>query len=224
MSVTDSTALMNRIYRHQRFIYDPTRKYFLLGRDRLIERLQPGGGDNILEIGCGTGRNLIEIARRYPRARLFGLDISTEMLTSAIAAIEGAGLSAQVRVTHADAGAFDPARLFGVRYFERIVLSYSLSMMPHWPGVLRHAAALLAPRGELHIVDFGNQEELPRWFRRLLRRWLALFSVTPRDQLGPVLTEIATPMGAGLTIERLYRGYAQYAILRQPADGSSADQ
>ena len=26
--------LMNRIYRHERFIYNVTRKYYLLGRDR----------------------------------------------------------------------------------------------------------------------------------------------------------------------------------------------
>ena len=30
---------MDRIYRHQRHIYDPTRKYYLLGRDRLIDGL-----------------------------------------------------------------------------------------------------------------------------------------------------------------------------------------
>ena len=41
----------------------------------------------------------------------------------------------------------------------------------------------LAPGGSLHIVDFGQQERLPRWFRALLRGWLAKFHVAPRVDL-----------------------------------------
>jgi len=217
MSITDSTALMNRIYRHQRRIYDPTRKYFLLGRDRLIDGLRPRDGDQVLELGCGTGRNLILAARRYPNARFFGLDVSTEMLTSAIEAIGRAGLEARVRVSHADAGAFNPCELFGTKRFDRIFISYSLSMIPQWTHVLEHAAGLLTPGGELHIVDFGGQEGLPLWFRHLLRRWIALFEVTPCDRLKPTLAALAERRGATLTVERPYRGYAQHAILRLPA-------
>jgi S-adenosylmethionine-diacylgycerolhomoserine-N-methlytransferase len=217
MSITDSTALMNRIYRHQRLVYDPTRKYFLLGRDRLIERLQPRDGHKVLELGCGTGRNLILAARRYPKARFFGLDVSTEMLTSAIDAIARAGFAARVRVTHADAGGFNPCELFGTKRFDRIFISYSLSMIPRWEGVLEHAVGMLEPDGELHIVDFGGQEGLPRWFRHLLRQWLALFEVTPRDRLEATLTALAQRHGATLTLERPFRGYAQHAILRRAA-------
>ena len=81
---------MNRMYRRQRHIYDGTRRYYLLGRDQLIADLRPGAGANVLEIGCGTGRNLVLAARRYPDARFFGIDVSTEMLTSAISAISRA--------------------------------------------------------------------------------------------------------------------------------------
>lgn len=217
MSITDATALMDRIYRHQRHIYDPTRKYFLLGRDRLIAGLRAGDDDRVLEIGCGTGRNLIMAARRYRNARFFGLDVSTEILTSAIEAIGRAGLSSRVRVTHADASTFDPGQLFGAVRFERILISYSLSMMPQWQTVLERAAELLAPRGELHIVDFGGQQDLPRWFRRLLRQWLTLFEVTPRDRLEATLAGIAEQHRATLTVARPYRDYAQHLILRRAA-------
>ena len=91
-SVT-STELMNRTYRYQRHIYDFTRKYFLLGRDRLIDDLAPRGGDAVLEVGCGTGRNLSVAAARYPAAQLYGIDVSTEMLASASASIARASLS-----------------------------------------------------------------------------------------------------------------------------------
>jgi S-adenosylmethionine-diacylgycerolhomoserine-N-methlytransferase len=208
---------MNRIYRRQRHIYDVTRKYYLLGRDALIAQLRPEPGTRVLEIGCGTGRNLILAARRYPDARFFGIDVSTEMLTSAIEAIARAGLSARVRVAHADATAFDPEKLFGAARFERIFISYSLSMIPAWDKVLESAVAQLAPGGELHIVDFGGQQGLPSWFRTALRRWLALFHVSPRDDFEEVLLAQAREMGAGVRIERPYRDYAQYARLRMPA-------
>ena len=98
----EATRRMNRMYRRQRHIYDGTRRYYLLGRDRLIARLQPEAGATVLEIGCGTGRNLVHAARLYPDARFFGIDVSTEMLTTALAAISRHGLTKRIRVAHAD--------------------------------------------------------------------------------------------------------------------------
>lgn len=76
-------SLMDRMYRHQRHIYDITRKYYLLGRDRTISGLDVPKGGTLLEVGCGTGRNLLLASRKFPEARLFGLDISAEMLLTA---------------------------------------------------------------------------------------------------------------------------------------------
>ena len=214
MTAALSTARMNRIYRRQRHIYDATRKYFLLGRDHVIERLDAAPSHRVLEIGCGTGRNLIQAARRYPGAQFFGIDVSTEMLTSAIEAIAHAGLAPRVKIAHADAAAFDPQRLFGIDRFDRIFISYSLSMIPEWTAVIDQAIAKLASDGELHIVDFGGQSDLPVLFRNLLRRWLAIFEVTPRDRMELALNARAHGTNAILLIERLYRDYAQYARLR----------
>jgi S-adenosylmethionine-diacylgycerolhomoserine-N-methlytransferase len=216
MTSVSSTELMNRTYRRQRHIYDFTRKYFLLGRDRLIDDLAPRNGDAILEIGCGTGRNLAVIAARYPAADLFGIDVSTEMLTSAAATIARAGLAPRVRLAHADATSFDPQPLFGIARFDRVFVSYSLSMIPQWQAVIDHALTILGPGGELHIVDFGGQRRLPGVFRTLLRRWLAVFHVTPRDDLEQVFRARAHARNALLTFARPYRDYAQYAVLRLP--------
>ncbi|MBB5048744.1 S-adenosylmethionine-diacylgycerolhomoserine-N-methyltransferase [Rhodopseudomonas rhenobacensis] len=212
----DATQRMNRMYRWQRHIYDATRRYYLLGRDHMIDGLKPAPRARVLEIGCGTGRNLIVASRRYPEAKFFGLDVSTEMLTSAIAAIARDGRSDRVRVAHGDATAFDPRRMFGVRAFDHVMISYCLSMIADWPHVLEAAAHHLAPGGSLHIVDFGDQHGLPRWARTLLRRWLALFDVTPRDDLARTLQRFADSRGATLRFERPYRGYAQYAVISLP--------
>ena len=58
---------MDRVYRYQRYIYDFTRKYYLFGRDRLIRELALKPGERVVEIGCGTARNLIRMARPTPR-------------------------------------------------------------------------------------------------------------------------------------------------------------
>ena len=208
-----SADLMDRIYRHQRHIYDLTRKYYLLGRDRLIARLRPMRGMRVLEIGSGTARNLVHTARAYPDIDLFGIDISHEMLETARQTVVRERLTAHIQLAQADATRFDPALLFGVPGFSRIFISYTLSMIPGWRAVLEQAAACLLPDGELHIVDFGRQERLPGWVKAALRRWLAVFHVHPRDDLEAELAKLAARHGFSCAIERLYGGYAQHAIL-----------
>jgi S-adenosylmethionine-diacylgycerolhomoserine-N-methlytransferase len=217
----DATRHMNRMYRRQRHIYDATRRYYLLGRDRMIANLRLPADANVLEVGCGTGRNLIRAARLYPHARFFGIDVSTEMLTSAISAISRAGLSGRIRVAHGDAAAINPQQLFALPAFDDVMISYSLSMIPDWRRVLQSAASQLKPGGRLHVVDFGGQERLPAIARVLLRRWLAAFDVTPRDDLAREVSALARTLDAELRFERPFRGYAQYAVLTRPA-GSGA--
>jgi S-adenosylmethionine-diacylgycerolhomoserine-N-methlytransferase len=199
---------MDQMYRYQRHIYDITRKFYLLGRDQLIAGLQPPRGAAILEIGCGTGRNLIAIARAYPEAICFGLDISEEMLTTARANIARAGLQQRITLEQADATSFDSNLCFGRQKFDRVVISYALSMIPPWREVLRHSAGMLSPGGSLHTVDFGDQSGLPRLFKRILDQWLAMFHVTPRLTLAQEIEAIAREPGFQGNSHLLFRGYA----------------
>ena len=176
-------ALMDSVYRHQRHIYDLTRKYYLLGRDRLIRELDAKPGERIVEIGCGTARNLIAIAKAYPQARLYGLDASSEMLISARESLAKAKLDDKVVLAHGLAEDMTPD-LFGIEGgFDRAIFSYSLSMIPDWQGALRVAAENVRPGGTIHIVDFGDLEALWKPVAGLLRGWLHLFHVHPREAL-----------------------------------------
>jgi S-adenosylmethionine-diacylgycerolhomoserine-N-methlytransferase len=204
---------MDAIYRYQRYVYDATRKFYLLGRDRLVDDLAPSPGDRVLEVACGTGRNLIAAARRYPQARFFGFDISTAMLETAGNSIARARLGDRIRIAAGDATDFSGERLFETAAFDRIFISYALSMIPPWRGALQQALGALAPGGRLLIVDFGGQERLPRWFKRLLRTWLAQFSVEPRDALTGELDRIAAMPSYSVRYMPLYRGYAIYAVV-----------
>lgn len=179
----DHAALMDDVYRYQRYIYDFTRKYYLFGRDRLIAGLKPRAGARIIEVGCGTSRNLIKIARAYPDAQLFGLDASAEMLLTSKKAIERAGLSHRIKLVQAYAENLNPSLFGETAPFDAAVFSYSLSMIPDWKQALNAAQAALAADGRVHVVDFGDLKGLPPLGERALRAWLALFHVAPREEL-----------------------------------------
>ena len=204
---------MDRMYRHQRHIYDASRKFYLLGRDGLIRELQPPAGGSSLEIGCGTARNLILAARAYPRARFYGVDISAQMLETARKSIRAEGLEDRVTVAIGDATDAQPGELFGVTAFDRVFISYALSMIPRWRETLDHALELGAPRGSLHIVDFGDFTALPNWFGKGMKTWLGAFSVTPRADFERELATLAERRAMRARVVKQFRGYAIHAVV-----------
>lgn len=209
----DHAELMDNVYRGQRFIYDLTRKYYLLGRDRLIAEMDVPDGGTVLEIGCGTGRNLAKLGKVWPECRLYGLDISAEMLKSAASTVAQANMQQRTALARGDAAHFDTAALFGRRKFDRIMFSYTLSMIPDWQGALCQAFDILSTQGSIHIVDFGQQERLPNWFRGALQTWLRQFHVEPRATLGTALDALAKDHKRGVSENRLFRDYSRMIVV-----------
>jgi S-adenosylmethionine-diacylgycerolhomoserine-N-methlytransferase len=187
----ETARRMDRMYRHQRHIYDLTRRYYLLGRDRLLDEIVVRPDDHLLEIGCGTGRNLIRLARRHRTLRLFGIDASAPMILSARRAAVRAGVADRVRI---DFGIGEEAdvrvngRLTG---FDHVLFSYALSMFDEPVAALEQALGQLAPDGTLHVVDFGDQARMPRWFRSGLTAWLDRFGVRHRPEVARHLQALA---------------------------------
>lgn len=197
---------MDSIYRGQRHVYDLTRKYYLFGRDRLIARLQAAPGQAVLEIGCGTGRNLVHVARTWPGVSLYGLDLSAEMLKTARGKLRDKAMLAL-----GDATAFSAPALFGRTEFDRIVLSYALSMVPDWKAALDQAVSVLAPGGSVHVVDFGDLGGLPLPLRAALRIWLGWFHVTPRHDLADHAASLAA--GKRLTCRSRHGPFGYYRLI-----------
>ena len=133
MTSVSSTDLMNRTYRHQRHIYDFTRKYFLLGRDRLIAQPRAArrrrGPRDRLRHRTQSHRRRGPLSRR---ARLFGIDVSTEMLDLGVRDASPAPASrSQMRARpRATPPASIPRPCSGSRGSTAIFISYSLSMIP----------------------------------------------------------------------------------------------
>ena len=107
--------------------------------------------------------------------------------------------------------------LFGVEKFERVYISYALSMIPPWREALARAADVVADGGKLMVVDFGDCGGLPGVFRAALSVWLSWFGVHPREKLRDDLSTFARESGFKLTFRALYRGYAFLGALTSAA-------
>ncbi len=207
---------MDRMYRWTRHIYDASRKYYLLGRDTLIQEIKPKKGEHVLELGCGTARNLRKMAQRYPGVHLYGIDASEEMLKSARAILARRGIEG-VKLAQGYAQSTEPAEAFGFAGpFDKIFFSYALSIIPPWRESIDHALKLLKSGGELHIVDFGGQEELPEKFRKFLFWWLRKFHVRHKPEVLQYLQRLEKEKVGTLKVHNLYKGYSYYAVFTKP--------
>ena len=50
---------------------------------KYVEKYLNSEDKRILEVGCGTGYNLLNLAQTYPKATLVGMDLSSDMLAIA---------------------------------------------------------------------------------------------------------------------------------------------
>jgi S-adenosylmethionine-diacylgycerolhomoserine-N-methlytransferase len=207
------SALMDQIYRRQRHVYDFSRKFYLLGRDRLIAELHAKPDEQVIELGCGTARNLIRIAEAYHNTKLYGFDASQEMLRTAKRAVVRAGLSHRIALMHGLAEQV-PRHFAPEVRFDHAIFSYSLSMIPDWRGALVAAAKIVRPQGTIHIVDFGDMKTLWPPAARSLRAWLRLFQVTPRDEL---LSGVEQQQNAGQIRAHCLAGRYAFVLKASPS-------
>jgi S-adenosylmethionine-diacylgycerolhomoserine-N-methlytransferase len=214
----DVRRRMDRMYCHQRHIYDLTRRFYLIGRDDLLDALPRAPGTTICELGSGTGRNLIRLARRSDAVRLFGIDVSRVMLATAASAIQRAGLAGRIDLAESAIETFDPARRFGIERFDVVYFSYVLSMLPDRRAAIARAIDLLRPGGTLAVVDFADQAAASPLRRRVLLTWLALFDVHPRAEIESELLAIARRLDARPRHRSLARGYAYQLLFKKPAE------
>jgi S-adenosylmethionine-diacylgycerolhomoserine-N-methlytransferase len=205
------TTAVQRFYRYHAYVYDSTRWLILHGREAAIERLALRPDSRVLEIGCGTGLNFRALLRRLDpaRGRLTGLDFSADMLERAARRVLRHAWS-NVELIEADAAALQLSARF-----DGILLAYSLSMIPDWPGALRRAYGHLRPGGRLVVLDFGRFDG---WgpLSGLVRAWLRANHV---ETLHPYVDTLRELCGEVCVSERC-GGYHFTAVARKRIDGS----
>jgi S-adenosylmethionine-diacylgycerolhomoserine-N-methlytransferase len=211
----DPFKKMDRMYRHQRYFYDLTRKYYLLGRDRLLREMKISEGDNVLEIGCGTARNLVILAKKHGEAHFFGLDASSEMLKTAQRNIDAKHLE-NITLKTELADEFSYNDTFGLtEKFDACFFSYAVSIIPTWKQSIENALENLKTGKSLYIVDFYDQKNLPVWFQKTLKGWLKQFHVKYPKELIPFLEDLERKGFGKLKLTPLYRRYSLIAEFRK---------
>lgn len=210
---------MDRIYKYQRYVYDMSRQFFLVGRRKFLRQIPVKPSDYVLEIGCGTAENLIHLARRFPAAHFFGLDISREMLKTATYRKHVAGIrNIELRYGPAEDwtyhGCFDTPHPFDVIFF-----SYSLSMVEHWEKAMHSAFTGLKSNGTLHIIDFGDFSHWPNFFKRSMDIWLSLFYVKHEKSMLQYLSRLHDNGGIRLNLTSIFGGYAFSAAVTRVTVG-----
>ncbi len=164
-----------------------SRWYDLLGgsserpaRGRGLELLDIQPGERVLEIGCGTGEALTDLARRAgPSGRVCGLDLSAGMLSVARGRI-GRGAARPTALVRGDA-----ARLpFPNEAFDAAFLSFTLELFPvgEMASVLRECGRALRPGGRLGVVSLlqrENPNRMERAYEWAHRRWPRVIDCRP---------------------------------------------
>lgn len=214
--MSDAKTAMDRMYRYQRHFYDLTRKYYLLGRDRMIEQMDVQAGETVLEVGCGTGRNLIVLAEKYPAAQFYGLDASAEMLKTAQTKIDGKNLTENIMLKQELAEDLDFRKTFGLdEPFDTIFFSYSITMIPTWREAIQAGLDNIKAGRSIYIVDFWDQKDLPNWFQKILKGWLKQFHVQFWNDLMPHLESLEQQNLGKLKVTSIARRYAFLAEFKK---------
>lgn len=159
------TNRLSTYYRVHSNIYDATRWLFLFGRGSTIKLLPTfDNPPKILEVGCGTGNNLIQLHKKYPEARLTGIDLSQEMLTKAQKKIQASDNPQKFRLIHDAYG----SSCLKDSTFDVILFSYSLTMMTqHIELIFSRIYQNLDPEGLLAVTDFHQTKF--GWFEQWMR-------------------------------------------------------
>lgn len=171
MNADGNYAALRRYYALHVRLYDATRWSFLFGREAVLKTLMHTQTPaRILEVGCGTGRNLRSLKKWFPHAAITGVDLSADMLNVAAQKVKDVTLMQR---------AYD-SPLSGD--FDLVLFSYALTMFnPGWEAAIDAAHRDLRSGGCIAVVDFSHTRF------DFFRRWMAVNHVRMEAHLWPEL-------------------------------------
>lgn len=155
-------------------LYEQFRRYRERPANDLLAAMLGVEPRRVYDLGCGTGRITLELARRYPHAEVVGLDISAAMLDR-----DASTDPVNLRFEMGDIASWNPPAPPNV-----IFSNAALHWLPDHEVVLPRLVSRLAPGGHLYIQMPRNFAEPDhRTIERVVHdgRWA--------DQLTPLWTE-----------------------------------
>ena len=198
---------VSKLYTRLSKIYDLFTDHELRHHRKAIELGEIGEGDMVLEVAVGTGRALLEIARRVgEHGRVCGLDLTEAMLKIAEAKLRKASLLDRVELAQGSA--------FSLPYeddkFDVVYNAYMLDLIdtPQIPQVLLELKRVLRPGGKVVLVNMSKNTDRKTLIELLYEKGLVTYG-NCRPVLGKPLVE-----QAGFTnTSRTYRRNFSWSVL-----------
>jgi demethylmenaquinone methyltransferase/2-methoxy-6-polyprenyl-1,4-benzoquinol methylase len=137
--------------------YDAMNRILSFGLDRgwrrrTVRALALGERPRVLDLATGTGDLAIDIARRHPDARVFGLDPSGGMLAIAADKVARRGLTARVTLVRGDAQQLP----YGDAEMDAVTIAFGIRNVPDRPAALREMARVVRPGGRIAVLELGE--------------------------------------------------------------------
>ncbi|AEH09560.1 MULTISPECIES: class I SAM-dependent methyltransferase [Protofrankia] len=130
---------------------------------RTLSRLALAGGETVLDVGCGTGRDTAALLDRLPHGRVIAVDGSAAMLDQLQARL--AGRTDRLEIVHADLTR--PLRLPGPAGLVDAVFSVAaFHWIPDHGALFDNLAAVLAPGGQL-VFECGGHGNIANVIRAI---------------------------------------------------------
>src|SRR4029453_10453298 len=153
-------------------VYDWSASFGAAASARALELADPQPGERVVEVGVGTGRDLVQLRDRIGRSgRLVGIDLSTGMLREARARLRGRGLR-DVVLQRADARAVPLADGWADLMFCSRVLD--LVDSGAIAAILEECRRVVRPGGRLLLVHMSKPHSGRSWFERLYAAGLGI--------------------------------------------------
>ena len=150
--------------------------------------------ESILDLGCGTGEWIFDLARRYPKLRIYGIDSSEKALHHAKVRRNTSSLR-QVELRHMDLLQGLPipdafVDFIHMRHFARYIKPQA------WPYMISECVRVLRPNGWLNIVELELCEISSPACMTIHRAMLQA-----RTKIGRTLDRTGSTLGV---VQRLY--------------------
>jgi len=169
------------------------------GREAAIRLLDIQAGQQILEVGIGTGLNL----PLYPlHCRIIGIDLSEEMLEKAQEKVVESRLG-NVTLKAMDATVMD----FGDSEFDAAVATYTISAVPDPVGVLREMRRVVKPGGAIVLLNhFRSHRKAFGWLEDMVAPVCTRLGWKSNLALEPLLKQVGLPAESSTKVN-LFNGW-----------------
>jgi len=164
----------------------------------ILERLTLRGDESIIDLGCGSGENTVELARRAPKGRALGIDSSAAMIQAANKVRKDLEpkLKRRVSFREGDVREFDADREYSL-----VFSNATLQWVPNHREVFKKIFTALVPGGRVVVQMPKNDRETtqmtilklagePPWKELLGPVMVPSRSVPGPDHYDNLLTEI----------------------------------